>query len=590
MAADPREKALPTHLPVRRLSRRDFLARATALGLSGSSLVAFLAACGGPAAPPPQSAGGATVTAPTSPGSAGATASTAPGVAAPAGSPTAPTGAAVKKGGTLTVSMIGDATLNPFTWPGQLPTVLVAKNVFSTLVKYSAADGFTPVPDLATKWSMSEDGKVWTFTLRDNVKWHDGKPFSAADVKFTLDNILSKDVRALFKSALTGVTEVNAVDPTTVTIATKEPVGSLPILLGYNIAIAPRHLLEGQDLNTLADYVRKPVGTGPFKVKEIVSGDRVTLTANEDYFEGRPNIDTLVYKVVPDINTVVAQLRTGELDMAAVEPENMQALKGVDRLNFVTALEPNTFAIYLNNSRPPFDDARVRRALTMAIDRRAIVQQILLGEAVLATSAYSPAFGDYYNKAIQPYPYDVDKAAALMKEAGFTKTGGKWVKEGRPLAFGLLVDKGNPTREQIALVAQQFWQDFGATVTVDVQEWAVYLRQGNARPGEYDTRTGWRITAPDPDKTSEYHSTGTNNHYAYSNPRADKLLEQGRMETDRAKRIQIYHELQQVLYDDAPVCWLYYPNGILAVNKRVKNLPKLGIRDALLYVHQISVE
>ncbi len=534
----------------RSLDRRTLLTRAAALGLSGPALAALLRS-------------------------------------APAAGAAVPASQAV--GGSLTFALIGDPTLNVFTWPNQLPSVLVAKNVFSTLVKYSAEDGATVVPDLATEWSASPDGLVWTFKLREGVTWHDGQPFTADDVKFTLDGIRSEDVRAQFRAALRGVTDVAVVDPQTVTITSSEPIGSLPTLLAYNIAIAPKHLLDGQDLNELTDFVQKPVGTGPYMVQEIVSGDRVVLAANPNYFEGAPKIGTLTYKVVPDINSVVAQLLTGELDMATVEASNLEALKQGGGLTTTSALEPNTFAVYLNNTRWPFDNPLVRKAATMAIDRKAIVDQLLLGEGVVATSSHSPAYGDFYNPNIQPYPFDLAQAEALMTEAGFTKQDGLWAQDGKPIRIELMVDKGNSTREQLALVVQQYWQDFGIEATLAVEEWSVYIERGGQLPGDYDSRTGWRITAPDPDKTSEYGTGGAVNHYGYSNPVADDLLARGRTEIDRAARVAIYHELQQVLYDDCPIVWMYYPKGIIAHNPRLQGVPQIGVRDALLYVYQMSV-
>lgn len=531
------------------VDRRTLLARAAALGVSGAALAGLASSV-----------------------------SAAPAAALPAS----------QDGGSLTFALNGDPTLNVFTWPNQLPSVLVAKNVFSTLVKYSAEDGSTVVPDLATEWSVSDDGLVWTFTLREGVLWHDGQPFTAEDVKFTLDGILNPDVRAQFRAALSGVTEVAVVDPRTVTITSSAPIGSLPILLAYNIAIAPKHILGGQDLNELADFVQNPVGTGPYKVQEIVSGDRVVLQANPDYHDGAPAIGTMTYKIVPDINSVVAQLLTGELDMATVEPSTLAALQNEGNLSISTALEPNTFAIYLNNSRWPFDNVLVRKAVTMAIDRPAIVEQLLLGEAVVATSSHSPAYGEFYNPNIEPYPYDVAQAEALMTEAGFAKEDGVWTQDGRPFSIELMVDKGNTTREQLALVVQQYLQDFGVEVKVTVEEWSVYIERGGQLPGDYDARTGWRITAPDPDKTSEYGTDGAVNHYAYSNPVADELLAKGRTEVDHAARVAIYHELQQVLYDDCPITWMYYPNGIIAHSASLQGVPQIGIRDALLYVYQMS--
>lgn len=205
----------------------------------------------------------------------------------------------------------------------------------------------------------------------------------------------------------------------------------------------------------------------------------------------------------------------------------------------------------------------------------------------LATSSHSPAFGDYFNPDIEPYPYDVEQAAALMEEAGFVLENGRWTQDGRPFEIGLFVDRGNPTREQLALFVQQLWQDFGIGVNFEIVEWSVYIERGAI--GDYDARTGWRISAPDPDKTSEYGTDGAVNHYGYSNPVADELLAAGRAAVNREEQIAIYHELQQVLYDDCPIVWMYYPNGIIAYNDRIENMPPIGIRDALLYVYQMSL-
>lgn len=580
--SDTQNREVLTEALGSRMPRRTFLTRATAAGVSLAAFGSLLAACGGSSDDPaptqaPQTGGDSTATAP-----AGSDAT-----ATAEATETTPSGSG-GTGGTMTFAMNSDPAMNPFTFPNQLPTVLLSKNVMSTLIKYSDADGTTLTPDLAEKWEVSSDGLEWTFNLRNGVTWHDGEPFEAEDVKFTIDNIINPDVRAQFRSALTSVSEVTVSDPLTVHIKTSQPHGALPILLGYNIAIAPKHLLDGQDLNELPDYVQKPIGTGPFQVREIVQGDRIVLDAYPDYYDGPPKIDTLIYRIVPDINNVVAQLITGELDLASIEADNMGALEQAGTVEFNSALEPNAFMVYFNHRLPLFQDVRVRKALTMAVDRQAIIDQILLGQAVLATSSHSPAFGEYYNDKIEPYPYDVDAATALMEEAGWTKQGGVWTKDGQEFACRLMVDKGNATREQIGLALQQFLEDFGCRIELELEEWSVYIQRGNS--GEYDLRTGWRITAPDPDKTAEYATDGVNNHYAYSNPQVDELLAQGRAEIDHAKRVEIYHEIQQILYDDCALLWLYYPMGILAVNKRVKGLPQIGVRDALLYIKDVTLE
>ncbi|MBI4279985.1 MAG: ABC transporter substrate-binding protein, partial [Armatimonadetes bacterium] len=268
--------------------------------------------------------------------------------------------------GVLRTYTISDVTMNPFTLPQQLATLLVIKPVFDTLTRYRPKD-LQPVPGLAASWEASEGGRIWTFKLRKGVKWHDGRPFTAHDVKFTFEGIVNPRVRSLFKAPFRGMQRVEVVDDSTVRVVFEQPNVAFPIALGYNIPIAPRHLLEGKDLNTMPEFVQRPIGTGPFRWKEYVRGSHVVLEANPEYFEGRPKMDTLVFKILPDINTVVAQLRTGELDIGVIEPVHKKALTAVPHLNFLTTDLPSTFYIAMNNSRWQFSDKRVRKALTMAI-------------------------------------------------------------------------------------------------------------------------------------------------------------------------------------------------------------------------------
>jgi peptide/nickel transport system substrate-binding protein len=493
--------------------------------------------------------------------------------------------------GVLRFSINGDVTLNPFTQPQQLPTNLVTKVIFSTLTRYRPGD-LQPVGDLAQSWQPLDGARVWEFKLRRGVKWHDGKPFTAADVKFTLENIVNPKVNALFRSMLKGLQRVDVVDDATVRLVFSEPFASLPIVLGFNLAIAPKHLLEGKDLNELTDFVQRPIGTGPFRFKEAVKGSHIAFEANPDYHDGAPKLKGFVFKVIPDINTVVAQLRTGELDLAVIEATHRETLERTPHLAFKVTHLPSTAYLALNNSRWPFTDRRVRQALAHGLNRELMAQRIVKGDAPVATGPYAPAFGPFFNASLRPYAYDVVKAKALLAEAGF-KPGpdGVLQKDGKRLAFGLMVDKGNPVREQIALYAQQSWKQLGADVKLDVEEWSVYIKKGNQLPaGDYDARNSWRITSPDPDKTAEYATGGINNHYAYSNPEVDRLMVEGRQTTDMAKRVAIYHKIQELMYNDLPIIWTHYQTEILAMNKRVRDYPDLGIRDALPWMHLVSVQ
>lgn len=489
----------------------------------------------------------------------------------------------------LRLSINGDVTINPITFPQQLPTTQVIKAIFNTLTKYNPPD-LKVVPDLATQWTPAENGRIWIFKLRRNVKWHDGQLFTAADVKFTFEAILDPRSRALYRTTFPGLQSVQAVDDYTVRFEFDRAYPSLPIVVGFNIPIVPRHLLEGKNIAEMPEFIRAPIGTGPFRWKEYVQGSHLTLEANPDYYAGKPALDAIVIKIIPEINTVVAQLRTGELDVGIIEPVHLESLRSQNHLRFQTIELPSAFYIALNGSKWPFTDKRVRQALMYGLNRPLIVERVLKGTANLATGPYAKAFGRYYDSRLKPYPYDVNKAKALLAEAGFRPgAGGILEQNGKPFSFELMVDRGNPTREQIALVAQQQWRQLGADVKLSVVEWSVYIRRGNQRPGDYEARTSWRITSPDPDKTSEYTSQGTVNHYMYANPEVDRLMAEARATFDPTRRPQIYYRIQELIYDDVPVVWIFYNSEILAINKRIMNFPNLGLRDALTWLNVVSV-
>ncbi|MGQ0549751.1 MAG: ABC transporter substrate-binding protein [Armatimonadota bacterium] len=492
--------------------------------------------------------------------------------------------------GILRIAIIGDVTLNPFTMPQQLPTTMVAKVVFSTLTRYRPGN-LQPVGDLATSWIPADDGRVWVFKLKRGVKWHDGRPFTAADVKFTYENIVNPRVRALFRSTLRGLRQVDAIDDYTVRMEFADPYPSLPIVLAWNVPIAPRHLLEGKDLNDLSDFAQNPIGTGPFRFKEAVKGAHITVEANPDYHGGAPKLKTIVFKVLPEINTVVAQLRTGELDLAVVESLHKQALGGATHLGFKVLELPSAFYIALNNTKFPFNERLVRQAVMLGLNRELMVQRILRNDAPLATGAYAKSFGPFYNPSLKPYPFDASRAKQLLSEAGYRPgPDGVLAKDGRRLAFELMVDRGNPVREQIALFTQQSWKQLGADVKLTAEEWSVYIRRGNSLPGDYEARTAWRITPPDPDKTAEYTTGGVNNHYGYSNPEVDRMMAAARQTIDKQKRVGLYHKIQELIHQDVPVLWINYQTEILAVSRRVQGYPELGIRDALQWMHLLSIE
>ncbi|RMF87542.1 MAG: hypothetical protein D6736_12570 [Nitrospinota bacterium] len=496
-----------------------------------------------------------------------------------------------KRGGTFTLPLNG----NPKMWPlvGSLPNILVNKVLYNYLIKYDS-ETLVPRGDLAESWDVSDDGLVWTFHLHKNVRWHDGHPFTARDVKFSFEARMNPDMPYYLRGNLAGFQRVEIVDDYTVKMVFSEPKASLPVILGYLMDMVPEHLLKDYAPHELigpTEFLKHPIGTGPFKFKEFVPNSHVTLVANEDYFEGRPYIDTIVYKIIPDLDVQVAQLQTGDLDLAIIEPPQLRAVESLPNIEIRLAKQVNYTFLGLNHTVPLFQDKRVRQALTYGLDREAILKTVALGKGMLAIGPISPFLEWVYNKNIQPYPYDVEKARALLAEAGW-KPGpdGILQKNGQRLSFTISVDKGNPVREQVAVIAQEYWKALGIETKIDAIEFNVLVKNIRSHPPKYEAYVGYFITPPEPDLTAYYGTNGGTNIFAYSNPEVDRLLQLGRTTLDQKERAKIYAKMQEVIAEDAPAVFLYYPYEIQALNKRVQNWPSIGYRDGLKYAHKIWIK
>ena len=438
-----------------------------------------------------------------------------------------------------------------------------------------------PKPDLATEWSVRGDGLAWTFKLVHNAKWHDGKPFTADDVKYTYDVILDPKQNSARRSALAPVIKnVKVVDAGTVVFELTEPLASFPTIAAYNVGIVPKHLLEGKEHGKAADFNTKhPVSTGPYRIVEAVAGDHYTFEATPDYFGGRAKIDRVMFKVIPDVNTQVAQIQSGELDFAVIQPTNMPAIRGARNVKLQTVpflgFEHITFAY----THPLFADPRVRQAMVYALDRESILRSILLGQGTLATGPIPPLFRWAYNDALKPVPFDPNKAQQLLKDAGWQKgADGTLTKDGKPFEFELGVDKGNPTRERIAQASQQAYRALGMKVNLKVDEWPVYVKKLLSK--QWEAYVGFWVLPPDPELTNYYAPDATFNPGNYSNRQVTSLLQKGRRTTDLKERAQVYREMQKIMVDDPPGVFIYYPVDIRAMRSNL-NVPELPLREAL---------
>jgi len=425
--------------------------------------------------------------------------------------------------------------------------------------------GAALVPNLATEipsvenGGISEDGLTYTFHLRDDAKWHDGEPFTAADVVFSHNTIVNPDFVAGTRIGHDQVTEISAADDKTVTMTLKEPYAPFLMVWG-DTYLVPEHLLKDvADLNTAEFNSTAPVGTGPFAFVERVPGDHITLNANPTYHGPGPYLDTVIFKYVPDLTVLFTQFKTGEVDVTGIQGitadnyNEAQTLEGK-----VINHEPTGFVefIYMNHGKPVFQDKAVRDALYAAMDKDNIINTVYYGvhsptESYLAQKSWA------YNPDLAAQVYDVEAAKKILDDAGWAPgADGIREKDGVKLSFTNSTTAGNKVREQAQQYLQQTWKEAGVDMQINNMPaaviWGDYFNLS-----KYDSvMVGW-TNPPDPDGTSRFHSAyipaqggGGQNTMQYKNPELDKLWEAGVKELDQEKRATIYRQAQQILRDD----------------------------------------
>jgi peptide/nickel transport system substrate-binding protein len=472
------------------------------------------------------------------------------------------------------VSSIGDARrLNPII-ANDSASGTINDQIFSGLVKYDK--DIKLIGDLAERWDVSLDGRTITFHLRKNVQWHDGAPFTADDCLFTYQRLMDPKVATPYGSSYIDVAKAEAVNKHAFRVTYKEPFS--PALESWSMGVIPKHLLEGKDINT-DGFNRKPVGTGPYRFKEWIAGQKLVLEANERYFEGRPNIGQYLYRIIPDSSTMFQELLSGGVDMMGLNP--LQFLRKSEtrriRENYRKFRYPANAFTYMgyNLKSPLFADKKVRQALAYAIDRQSIIDGVLMGIGQPCTGPFSYVSWAY-NPKVQPYPYDPDRAKRMLEEAGWKDVNGDGIleKDGRPFHFTILTNQGNGERIHASEIIQQNFKKVGIDAKIRVMEWQAFLEQIDKH--SFDAIIlGWSMSR-DPDLYDIWHSSKTGkgeyNFIGYNNPEVDRLLVQGRRVFDVEQRKKIYYRIHEILADEQPYAFLYVPDATPIVHKRFKGL------------------
>jgi peptide/nickel transport system substrate-binding protein len=466
--------------------------------------------------------------------------------AAPAGS---------KAGGTLHAAFQNEwAGLDPHT-VSSYSSYQILNNVLEGLTFYD--DELNLVPWLAESWEQSEDGKTWTFHLRQGVMFHNGREMTAEDVKWSFERLIDPETGS-GNAARVGPpeTQIEVIDDYTVAITHPEPFGIFPQSIGFDKSsgIMAKESLEDDSM------VRAPIGTGPFKIAEVEGTTRLVLEKHADYWqEGLPYLDSVEIVPIPDDTVRETALRGGEVDwVLTIAPQNYESLD--QDPNVVVASAPQLSYDYLgvNVTEPPFDDVRVRQAVALALDRQQICEAAFFGLCDPLQDPIGAGSPWYFGYA--PYGRDVERAKELLAEAGYP--------DGFEMELLPTTQYGETVRA--AQVVQQQLAEIGITATINAPEWSEWLElEGNFLYDIYICNWNGLIDA-DQYYYLQHHTDLVFNFTGYSNPDFDQLVDEGRSMSDFDKRYEIYQQANRILVDDAPYIYMYNKREVRAYAPYVK--------------------
>lgn len=488
-------------------------------------------------------------------------------------------------GGDLVIASLSDAvSLDPH-GSNDVPSAKVCYNIYESLVYFD--ENSTLQPSLATEWEALDE-LTWEFKLREGVKFHDGTELTAEAVKASFDRLLDPDIASQRLFLFSMLEEVVIVDDYTVQFVTQFPFAPLPAHLAHSggaiisleaIEADYAEMAAGNEPGTV--LAQNPAGTGPFMLENWEPGSELLLVRFDDYWGENALLDSVTFKVVPESLTRLSELETGFAHIAdPVEPSDISRVNNMPNASMdITSVTVMAYIGY-NLDKAPYDDVRVRQAISMAINKEDIIAGAYEGTAIPAEGPIAPGvFG--HDPSLRGLPYDKERAKELLAEAGYAD------------GFSTKIwTNDNPVRIQIAEYVQSELRDLNIDVSVEVLEWGAYLDQTAA--GEHDMFIlGWSTPTLDADYAvyALFHSDNVGapgNRAFFRDEEADALLDMGRQEPDPEARLQIYSELQEILIEKAPMLYLVYNENLAGVNNNVKNF---RVTPASMFVlHDVYIE
>jgi peptide/nickel transport system substrate-binding protein len=499
-----------------------------------------------------------------------------------------------RNGGQITVRIQGEPpSLNSLVDSDWLADRITTPHVYETLTRIDPYDvpRYQHVPALAERWEVSPDNLTYTFYLRKGVKFHDGTPFSARDVIATFDKVMDETTKSAHtRSFLEELDHYKAIDDFTVRFQLKRPYFLALDSIATNVPIQPAHVigkLTGTQYNQAATNPlnRSPVGTGPFKFKEWQSKQRIVLERNAAYWARPPYLDRVTFRIVDDPTVSLELTERGEVDlfhrMLDDQWVNMKSEKLKRDFNRSRFFQASYAWIGWNaDAKPFFADKRVRRALTMLIDRPGLVEKLMHGLPKVTTCHFYWAGADC-DPDVEPLPFDPEAAARLLTEAGWKDSDADGVRDkgGVAFQFRFMLPAASQNAARIATLVKEELSRAGIDMQIQKVEWSAFSKR--LREHSFDACTLLWGGGPRDDPTQIWHSKSTkggSNYVGYRNPEADKLMEDARVILDGEARSAMYRKLHRILYDDQPYTWLYVNADLSLVHKRIK-----GARETLFW-------
>jgi peptide/nickel transport system substrate-binding protein len=415
-------------------------------------------------------------------------------------------------------------------------------------------DNGEPMGVLAESWEQPDD-TTYVFTLREGVTFHNGQPMTAEDVKFSYERIMDPDAGSPWISQFEPIESIEATDERTVTFKMKQPYGPFLAMLSSSYAAI---LPNSPD----TDFQTEMIGTGAFMLESYTQDTETVLAAFPDYWrEGQPKIATVQYKILPEESARVAAVRTGEIHITTlIDPISIETVRGDSNVTVIEQDSTDYYLLGLNCAQAPFDDVRVRQALSMAIDRQAILDSVFFG-AGQVSGPVAPTMGDWANPVedLPNYTVDREAAQALLEEAGASD-----------LTFSITVGADRTEFVNIALVIQDQLAEIGVTVELDQVEWGTFIDRWVAR--DFESFVSFNGSGNDPDRAlyAALITDGSVNAFQFSDEQVDELLKEGRSLADLEERKAIYQELEKVIAEQAPLIFIGTRVGYFATTAGVE--------------------